>query len=120
LSSSSDIIRVRWAGHVALTVAIIKAYKILVEKPEIKRLHGRPRCRCEHNVKTQWGVMTFDTGYGLMSAACECANEYSGATTCWEFLDQLSDYLLHMRDSASWSLFIPLLTYSICLRPVTI
>jgi hypothetical protein len=38
------------------------AYRILVEKPEGKRLLGRPRCRREDNIKTDlrelgWGGM---------------------------------------------------------------
>jgi hypothetical protein len=28
------------------------AYSILGAKPERKRSHGRPRCKCEENIKT--------------------------------------------------------------------
>jgi hypothetical protein len=41
----------RWAGHVAHMGEMRNAYKILVVKPEGNRLLGRPRCRCEENIK---------------------------------------------------------------------
>jgi len=37
--------RTRWAGHVARMREIRNAYKILVKKPERKKLLGRPWCR---------------------------------------------------------------------------
>jgi len=37
--------RTRWAGHVARMREIRNAYKILVKKPERKKLLGRPRRR---------------------------------------------------------------------------
>jgi hypothetical protein len=37
--------RMRWAGHVARMGETRKAYRILVGKPEGKRLLGRPKCR---------------------------------------------------------------------------
>jgi hypothetical protein len=37
----------RWEGHVAQMKEIADAYKILVGKPEGKRLLGRPRRRWE-------------------------------------------------------------------------
>jgi hypothetical protein len=51
LYSSPDIIRqvksrrMRWAGHVARMGEDRKVYKVLVGKPEGKRLLGRPRRR---------------------------------------------------------------------------
>jgi hypothetical protein len=36
--------RMRWAGYVALTGEMRNAYKILVGKPEEKRLFRKPRC----------------------------------------------------------------------------
>ena len=33
------------------------------------------------------------TGQGQMEDACECGNEPSGSTKCWEFLDQLQNQL---------------------------
>jgi hypothetical protein len=53
LYSSPDIIsqvnsrRMRWAGHVARMGEERKMYKVLVGKPEGKRLLGRPRRRWE-------------------------------------------------------------------------
>jgi hypothetical protein len=55
LYSSPNIIRVInlriWAGYVAFMGKVRNAYKILIGKPEGKRLHGRPRCRWKDNVK---------------------------------------------------------------------
>jgi hypothetical protein len=42
--------RVRWAGHVAC-MGERRVHRILVGKPEGKRQLGRPRCRCEDNIK---------------------------------------------------------------------
>jgi hypothetical protein len=41
----------RWAGHVARTEETRNTYRILVGKPEEKRLLGRPRCRWVGNIK---------------------------------------------------------------------
>jgi hypothetical protein len=41
----------RWAGHVARIVAGRGVYRVLVGKPEGKRPLGRPRRRCEGNIK---------------------------------------------------------------------
>jgi hypothetical protein len=43
--------RMRWVVHVASIGVMIDAYKILVGKPEGKRLLGRPRSRREDNIK---------------------------------------------------------------------
>jgi hypothetical protein len=43
--------RMRWAGHVEHMGEMRKKYRILVGKPEGKRPLGRPRCRCENNIK---------------------------------------------------------------------
>ena len=43
--------RMRWAGHVARMGARRGLYRVLVEKPEGKRLLGRPGCRWEDNIK---------------------------------------------------------------------
>jgi hypothetical protein len=57
LYSSSNIVRViksrrmRWVWHVALMVYRRGIYKVWVEKSEEKRLLGRPRCKCEDNIK---------------------------------------------------------------------
>jgi hypothetical protein len=52
----------RWAGHVAWMGEKRNAYRMLVGKPEGKRLLGRPRHRSEDNIKmdlrdTEWGIM---------------------------------------------------------------
>jgi hypothetical protein len=52
----------RWTGHVAHVWEKKNVYKILVGKPEGKRLLGRPTCRWEVNIrmsikKTGWGGM---------------------------------------------------------------
>jgi len=58
LYTSPDIVRVnksrrmRWTGHVARMGEMGNAYKILVGRPEGKRLVGRSRRRWEDNVAT--------------------------------------------------------------------
>jgi len=42
---------VRWAGHVARVGEERGAYRVLVGKPEGKRLLGRPRCRWVDNIR---------------------------------------------------------------------
>jgi len=42
--------RMRWAGHVARIGEKRGVYRVLVGKPEGKRLRGRPRRRCEDNI----------------------------------------------------------------------
>jgi hypothetical protein len=66
--------------YVAYMEERISAYMVLVEKPEGKRPHGRPRCRWEHNTKKDlqeigWGSMDWidmaqerDSVLALMSA----------------------------------------------------
>jgi hypothetical protein len=59
LYSSPDIIRqiksrrMRWAGHVARMEKERKLYKVLVGKPEGKRLLGRPRPR-PRRMESEW------------------------------------------------------------------
>ena len=43
--------RMRWAGHVARMGAGRVVHRVLVGKPEGKRLLGRPRRRWEENIK---------------------------------------------------------------------
>jgi hypothetical protein len=43
--------RMRWSGHVALTGETRNAYRILVGKPEGKRLLGKPRRMWVVNIK---------------------------------------------------------------------
>jgi hypothetical protein len=57
LYSSSSIIRIiksrrmRWAGHVARMGEKMNVYRLLVGKPEGRRLLGRPRRRWIDNIK---------------------------------------------------------------------
>jgi hypothetical protein len=57
LYTSPDIIRqiksrrMRWAGHVARMGERRNVYRVLVGKPEVKRLLGRPRRRWEDGIK---------------------------------------------------------------------
>jgi len=41
----------RWVGHVARMGEDRVMHRVLVGKPEGKRLLGRPRCRWEDNIK---------------------------------------------------------------------
>jgi hypothetical protein len=50
--------RMRWAGHVARMGEVRAAY-ILVGKPEGRRPLGRPRRRCEDNIKMDLGEIGF-------------------------------------------------------------
>ena len=43
--------RLTWAGHVARMEQSRKSYRVLVGKPEGKRLLGRPRRRWKDNIK---------------------------------------------------------------------
>ena len=54
--------RMRWAGHVARMGERRGVYKVLVEKPEGKRLLGRPRLRWEDNIKMDLQ----EVGFGAM------------------------------------------------------
>jgi len=57
LYSSTNIVRViksrrmRWAGHVARMVEEREVYMVLLDKPEGRRLLGRPRRRCVDNIR---------------------------------------------------------------------
>ena len=43
--------RLRWVSHVARIEDSRNAFKMLFGKPMGKRLLGRPRCRCEDNIR---------------------------------------------------------------------
>jgi transcription termination factor 2 len=66
LYSSPSIIRIiksrrmRWAGHVARMEEKRNAYRLLVGKPEGKRLLGRPRRRWVDNIRMDLG----EVGWG--------------------------------------------------------
>jgi hypothetical protein len=44
----------RWAGYVACVWESRGVYKVLVGKPEVKRLLGRPKRRWEDNIKADF------------------------------------------------------------------
>jgi hypothetical protein len=50
----------KWAGHVARMGEKRNAYRLLVEKPEVKRPLGRPRHTCVDNIKTDLGEFGWD------------------------------------------------------------
>jgi hypothetical protein len=55
--------RMRWVGHVAHKGK--RGQRVLVGKPEVERLLGRPRSRWENNIKMDlreigWGGMDWD------------------------------------------------------------
>ncbi|KAJ4438916.1 hypothetical protein ANN_14870 [Periplaneta americana] len=66
LYSSPDIIRniksrrLKWIGHVARILESRNAYRVLVGRPEGKRLLGRPRRRWEDNIKLDLREVGYD------------------------------------------------------------
>jgi hypothetical protein len=56
------------------------AYRILVEKPEGKRLLGRPRRRWVKNIKMDLREIGWES-------SCEHSNEPPGSIKCWEYLE---------------------------------
>jgi hypothetical protein len=64
-----------------------KVYKVLVGKPEWKRLLGRPRRRWEDGIRMDLreiglGVCGLDltvSGHGPVAGCCECGDEPSGS-----------------------------------------
>lgn len=61
--------QMRWAGHVERTGGEEKC-SILMGKPEVERPLGRPKRRCEHNIKlnlkgTVEGLVLDSRGSGL-------------------------------------------------------
>jgi hypothetical protein len=66
------------------------AYCVWVGKPEGKRPLGRPGCGWEDNVKMDLQEVGWSgLGWGQVSCAFECGNEYSGSIKCGEPLDWL-------------------------------
>jgi hypothetical protein len=53
--------RMRWAEHVARTGERRGAYRGFVGKPEGKRPLGRPRRRCENNIKMDVQTVEWET-----------------------------------------------------------
>jgi hypothetical protein len=74
----------------------IGAYRFLVGKPEERKPLGRPRRRCEDNIKMDvqevgWrGMDWIDLAQERdrwRAGSRECANEHSGSIKFWQFLD---------------------------------
>jgi len=100
LYSSPNIVRViksrrmRRAGHVARMGEERGVYRVLLGKPEGRRLLRGPRRGCVDNIRMD--LQEVGCGYmdwiGLvqdreLADACECGNELSGSVKCGEFLD---------------------------------
>ena len=72
--SSPNIVRViksrrlRWAGHVARMEEVRSAFKILTGKPTGKRPLGRPRRRCEDNIRMDLEEIGINAGNWVDSA----------------------------------------------------
>jgi hypothetical protein len=71
LYSSPNIIRqiksrrMRWVGHVAHMGEERKVYKVLVGKPEGRRLLGRPRHRREDGIRMDLGETEWEVWIGF-------------------------------------------------------
>ena len=64
--------------------------RVLLGKPEGRRLLGRPRRRWVDNIRMDLQEVGCDwagPGYRQMADTCECGNEPSGSVKCGEFLD---------------------------------
>jgi hypothetical protein len=106
LYSTPNIIRMRWAGHVARMGEKRNAYRILVRKPEGKRPLGRPRRRWVDNIKMdlrELGWSGMDLLIWLRIGTNGDGNEPSGSLKCLGILEYPSDWQLLKKDSAPWS-----------------
>ena len=81
--------KMRWPGHVARMGEERGVYRVLVGKPEGRRLMGRPRRRWVDNIRMDLQ----EVGYGYIdwiglaqdrqvADSCECGNEPSGSVKC--------------------------------------
>jgi hypothetical protein len=96
LNSSPSIIRMiesrrmRWAGHIARIGENKNTYRLFVGNPEGRRPLGKPRRRRVDTIKLdlrQDGVVRPGLvllRIGTSGEICECGNEPSGSTKCWE------------------------------------
>jgi hypothetical protein len=91
--------RMRWAGHVAGMGKRRSAYRVLVGKPEVKRLLLKPRRRWENNIEMD--LQEVGWGHGL--ALVLNKGLPSGSIKCEEFLDGLRTCYLLKKGSAPWS-----------------
>jgi hypothetical protein len=84
----------RWAGHVAHAGVRRGAYRVLVKKPEGRRLLIRPRHRWEDNIKMDLQEVGWVCGLNLpgpaqkrVAGSSECGNEPPFSIKCEKFLD---------------------------------
>jgi hypothetical protein len=84
--------------------------KFGLEKPEGKRLLGRPRHKWEDNIRTSSGNRVGSCGltasgsrYVPMVDSYEHGNENLGSTEGREFLNYLRVYLIPRKECAPWS-----------------
>jgi hypothetical protein len=77
----------KWAGHVARTEEGRNVYRVLMGKPERKRLLERPRRRWEDGIKMDlreigWGCGMDSPGsvQGSVVGCCEHGDEPSGSS----------------------------------------
>jgi hypothetical protein len=93
--------RIRWAGHVAQIVAKGNAYRLLVRKPEGKKLLGRPRRRRVDNImmdlgEVGWGDVDW---FGLAQdrnrwrAPVDSVMNLLGSKTYWETINWPHNWL---------------------------
>jgi hypothetical protein len=74
-------------------------YSVWAERSGSKRPLGRPRCRWEDNIKTDFRKIRINgseldsagSGYGPVAGFCEHGNEPSGSIGRRDILDKLSD-----------------------------
>jgi hypothetical protein len=109
LYTSSYIVRViisrrmRWMGHVAHIGEMIVEYRILIGKPEGRKLLDRPRRRWEGDIKlylrgrVNWMHLAQDRR--PVADFCGYGKEPSDSIKSGEFLDWLSDCWLLRKDS---------------------
>jgi hypothetical protein len=93
----------RWAGHVALMGEKRNAYRLLVERDhyENQDVGGWITLRW---ILVRWdGVVWFGSGEGQVESCCECVNELSGSTKCWETNEWLHNWWPLEQCSVSWS-----------------
>ena len=87
--------RMRWAGHIARMGEKRGMYRVLVGKPDGRRLLGRPRRRWENNMKIDlqevgcggYGLDRAGSREGQVAGIFECGNEPSGSMKFGEFID---------------------------------
>ena len=83
--------RMRWAGNVARLGYKRGAYRVLMGRPEGRRLLGILRLRWEDDIKValkNWdGLDWFDSEKGEVVGCCKCGYEPSGSIKCVVFFD---------------------------------